>query len=230
MEYKRKYKMIERPDIFKTVLLGDGGVGKTSLRKRYLGLGFQYSYNMTIGADFGVKNVDLDGEQVVSQVWDLAGQPRFANIREVYYRGSTGAILVFDKTRPSTFASLPTWIDELLKNNDNRILPMVIVGNKTDIERDFPNSVKFRQATKYAKELSKWAGFQIPYVETSAKGENSVDSVFRSVLRKSMDQIKAEAKLFDKKRMKFRKKKVLKEKYENFQDNLQSKKLKRKRK
>lgn len=198
--------MIQKPDIFKTVLLGDGGVGKSSLRKSYLGKDFSYNYNMTIGADFSVKQYEIYGERVISQIWDLAGQPRFSNVREVYYKGSTGAILVFDKTRPETFKSIPKWINELLKNNNNKVLPMVLVGNKTDIERNFKNSVSYKTGVKYAKELSKWCGFKVPYHDTTALHSTDIDRVFLEVLQESKKQVvkEKEAEAKDLKKFKLR--------------------------
>ena len=78
--------------IFKICLLGEGAVGKTALRQRYLGEGFKQSYAMTIGADFAVKRVTIDNQEFISQIWDLAGQVRFSSVREVYYRGAAGAL------------------------------------------------------------------------------------------------------------------------------------------
>ena len=89
--------------IFKITLLGDGAVGKTSLRKTYLGEGFKDGYSMTIGADFAVKRLRIDDQDFVAQIWDLAGQQRFSAVREVYYRGTSGCLLVFDISRRSVF-------------------------------------------------------------------------------------------------------------------------------
>ena len=77
--------MSEKAFLVKIVLAGDGAVGKTTLRRRYLGEGFQASYMMTIGADFAVKRVDIGGKTITFQIWDLAGQPRFQMVRELYY-------------------------------------------------------------------------------------------------------------------------------------------------
>lgn len=169
--------------IFKIVLLGDGAVGKTALRHRYLGEGFKQSYSMTIGADFAVKRVDLDGEEIVAQIWDLAGQIRFQSVREVYYQGATGALLVFDITRSSTFESIPNWITELLENNKNKIVPMVLLGNKSDLRDTTDGAISRESGEEYAKNLSEWSTFEIPYVETSALSGDNVDEAFAILLR-----------------------------------------------
>ena len=98
----------------KVCLLGDGAVGKTALRKRYLGKQFSSGYVMTIGADFAVKKTEIntnDGTKSVKfQIWDLAGQPRFNSVRELYYKGSHGGLLVFDITRRDSFSNLNSWV------------------------------------------------------------------------------------------------------------------------
>ena len=105
--------------VMKTVLCGDPNVGKESIRRQYLGQGFQSTYLMTIGADFAVKSTTINYNgicySVKFQIWDLAGQPRFGTVRSVYYYGCLGALLVFDVTRPDTFTNLESWIDEIFK-------------------------------------------------------------------------------------------------------------------
>lgn len=175
--------MAVRRKIFKIVLLGDGAVGKTALRHRYLGDGFQQSYSMTIGADFAVKRVNLDGEEVVAQIWDLAGQIRFQSVREVYYQGATGALLVFDITRSPTFENIPNWITELLENNKSKIVPMVLIGNKSDLRNTTEGSIPYESGLDYAQSLSSWSSFEIPYIETSALSGDNVEDGFAILLR-----------------------------------------------
>ncbi|TFF83933.1 GTP-binding protein, partial [Candidatus Heimdallarchaeota archaeon] len=124
--------------VYKIVLLGNGAVGKTSLRQQYLGKGFKDGYSMTIGADFAVKRVELGHLVATFQIWDLAGQQRFDVVRSVYYRGSSGALLVFDVSNPQSFNNLPSWLNELTKNNYDRIVPLVLIGNKTDLRGSVP--------------------------------------------------------------------------------------------
>lgn len=186
--------MSSRRKIYKIVLLGDGAVGKTALRHRYLGEGFKQSYSMTIGADFAVKRVKLDNEDIVAQIWDLAGQMRFQTVREVYYQGATGALLVFDISRAQTFEAIPQWINELLENNKSRIVPMVLIGNKSDL-RDTPegkeNSISYENGLEYAQNLSSWSQFEVPYIETSAKEGDNVEAAFHTLLRNIETYLKA---------------------------------------
>ncbi|MHA1114956.1 MAG: GTP-binding protein [Candidatus Heimdallarchaeum aukensis] len=169
--------------IFKVTLLGDGAVGKTSLRKTYLGEGFKEGYSMTIGADFAVKRLKIDQQDFVAQIWDLAGQQRFSAVREVYYRGTSGCLLVFDISRRSSFENIPAWIAELLKNNHNRVVPIVLIGNKSDLRDTAKDPILREQAEEYARSLSAWSGFAVPYIETSAKTGENVDEAFKTLLK-----------------------------------------------
>ncbi len=170
--------MTARRRIFKVVLLGEGAVGKTSLRRRYLGEGFKEGYSMTIGSDFSVKRLIIDGEEYVAQIWDLAGQQRFEAVRSTYYRGSSGCLLVFDVTNVLSFEMLPKWLEELLRNNDNKIVPLILIGNKSDLRDQVPNCVPRELAEEYARTLTEWSGFEVPYIETSAKTGENVDEAF----------------------------------------------------
>ncbi|MHA2203636.1 MAG: Rab family GTPase, partial [Candidatus Hodarchaeales archaeon] len=132
--------------LYKICLLGDGGVGKTSLRERFLGKGFQSGYILTIGADFAVQNLEIDGTQYKFQIWDLAGQQRFEAVRALYYKGSHGAILVFDRTRPESLFNLENWKRELF-TNVGRQIPYIILGNKSDL----PNAIIQEELKKFVE-------------------------------------------------------------------------------
>jgi small GTP-binding protein len=165
--------------IFKITLLGEGAVGKTSIRRTYLGESFKEGYMMTIGADFAVQKMTHNNTEYTLQIWDLAGQQRFSAVREVYYRGTAGALLVFDVSRPETYEILPNWLHELIRNNKNRIVPIVLIGNKADLRDSTPYSVPINYAQEYADQLSEWSGFYVPYIETSAKTGLNVEKVFQ---------------------------------------------------
>lgn len=166
----------KRKKSYKVILLGDGSVGKTSLRHRFLGDGFRERYSMTIGADFAVKRF----KNSVVQIWDLAGQTRFKMVREVYYRGAVGAIIVYDVTRDKTFRSVPDWIGELLNNNNDNMIPLILVGNKIDLRT--VKSITKEQGIEYAHALSDWAGKEVHYIETSAKADINVGKTFETLL------------------------------------------------
>ncbi|MFX0116532.1 MAG: GTP-binding protein [Candidatus Hodarchaeota archaeon] len=166
----------------KVCLLGDGAVGKTALRERYLGKGFSSNYIMTIGADFAVKPVTIRERPAKFQIWDLAGQPRFSSVRALYYRGSMGALLIFDVTRPDSFANQRDWINELWKSNGKGPIPLVILGNKSDLRGHSPDEISNEQALEFAETLSeetRSTGFETPYLETSAKTGQNVNEAFQ---------------------------------------------------
>lgn len=170
--------------IYKVSLLGDGGVGKTSLRKRYLGEGFKQNYMATIGADFAIKKLNEEGNDII-QIWDLAGQQRFSLVREAYYLGTKGAILTYDITRPDTFYSIPNWIGELMNNiRSDDPLPMALVANKIDLRTATSvGCVSKEQGIQYATDLAEWAKMDVPYIETSAKTGFNVDKMFGTLIQ-----------------------------------------------
>lgn len=177
MQKKRKSTPKARRSMFKVVILGEPAVGKTSLRKRYLGEGFEQSYQMTIGADFAIKR---KGDNAI-QIWDLAGQQSFSDVRALYYKGAQGGIIVFDITRSSTYERITSWIDEMLKQA-NRNLPIILVGNKADLRDSSETSVSNEDAIEYAKTLSDWSGFSVPYIEASALSGLNVDTIFDKLI------------------------------------------------
>ena len=170
--------------LMKVCLLGDGAVGKTALRERYLGKQFSSGYVMTIGADFAVKKTQINTEEGVKevkfQIWDLAGQPRFNSVRELYYKGSHGGLLVFDITRRDSFTNLTAWVDELYKNSGRGTIPIAVLGNKVDLRDETENPVTERDALNFTKELKEELDmhYEIPYLETSAKTGENVDESF----------------------------------------------------
>ena len=156
--------------LFKIVVLGEGAVGKTAIVTRFSHGFFRTDYKTTIGSQFAVKNVDIPRDTgnvtVKLQIWDVAGQSRFQILRPMYYRGSSGGLLVFDVTRRRTFIVLEEWLDELHKAINKKI-PLVLVANKTDL----PDRVV---EPSEGKEFA--AKHDMPYIESSAKtGEGIVD-------------------------------------------------------
>ena len=170
--------MSRRKKIYKITRLGEGAVGKTALKTRYLGDTFKKNYTITIGADFAVKRMNINGEEITLQIWDLAGQPRFSKVREVYYNGTTGALLIYDISRRDTFEKIANWIRELIKNNQNRIVPVILLANKSDLRGTDQEKISREEGESYAKELGNWAKFEIPHVETSAKSGDNVEAAF----------------------------------------------------
>ncbi|MHA2297040.1 MAG: Rab family GTPase [Candidatus Hodarchaeales archaeon] len=170
--------------LLKMVLAGDGAVGKTSLRERYLGRGFKSQYLQTIGADFALKEIEIKSNNVKFQIWDLAGQQRFQNVRSVYYTGALAALLLFDITRRDSFNNLDSWIKEIWEHNGKGIIPIVVLGNKFDLRDESPDCVDKKEALKFCKQLSKKTkekNFQVDYLNTSAKTGLNVDKAFQTL-------------------------------------------------
>lgn len=152
---------------YKVAIAGSGGVGKTTLLRRYATGKFQESRVMTIGVDFQTIEVNIKGQRIKLTVWDLAGQERFAPFRDDFYRGARGVGLVFDVSDRGSFDDLPHWFQEA-----RGVVPdayRVVNGNKTDL----PRVVAIEDGKKYA------ASINAAYVETSAKTGEGVKQFFR---------------------------------------------------
>ena len=159
--------------LFKSIVVGDGGVGKTALTLRFSKGFFTEDYKMTIGVDFHVKTISIDTlEETIKcklQLWDTGGQERFSSIRPMYYRGSLGAVLVFDLTNYASFEHLPQWIEEVRANIKSEI-PLLLVGNKSDLTDQ--RAVSIEEINQFTRD------FNLYYMETSAKTGDGVGDCF----------------------------------------------------
>ncbi|MFX0063550.1 MAG: Rab family GTPase [Candidatus Hermodarchaeota archaeon] len=141
--------------IAKVVLLGDRGVGKTTLRETYLGQGFRSRYLMTLGADFSVKQETIRGKDWKFQIWDVGEQTRFDAVRGLYYAGCVGAILIYDVTRPDSLLNLQSWSSELFRHNSQKDLALIVLANKIDIRQDTAQHVTTQQGLEFIQYLWK---------------------------------------------------------------------------
>ncbi|MBD3255590.1 MAG: GTP-binding protein, partial [Candidatus Lokiarchaeota archaeon] len=160
--------------LFKSIVVGDGGVGKTALTLRFSKGFFTEDYKMTIGVDFHVKTIQIDTEEegqirVKLQIWDTGGQERFSSIRPMYYRGALGALLIFDLTSYESFQHLPQWIEEVRANVKNEV-PLLLVGNKSDLIEE--RAVSLEEINSFTDK------FNLYYMETSAKTGEGVGDCF----------------------------------------------------
>ncbi len=169
---------------FKIVMLGDGAVGKTALTVRYTQNHFESDYKRTIGSDFAIKRLQLPERDcnITLQVWDLAGQPRFETVRQSFYRGSRGGLLVFDVTRRRTFLSLEQWKEEAFKGTSHPI-PLVVVANKVDLVQE--RVVSTEEGKEYADKN------KFLYVEASALSGENVEQVYSALCEMMIDSSKA---------------------------------------
>ncbi|EYU43316.1 hypothetical protein ABFS82_08G134500 [Erythranthe guttata] len=168
------YKAEDEYDyLFKLVLIGDSGVGKTNLLSRFTRNEFSLESKSTIGVEFATRSLPVEGKVIKAQIWDTAGQERYRAITSAYYRGAVGALLVYDVTRHSTFESIERWLTELRNHTDPNIVVMLI-GNKADLRHLV--AVSTEDGTSFAEKESLY------FMETSALEATNVDTAFTEVL------------------------------------------------
>jgi len=159
--------------LFKVVLIGDSGVGKSNLLSRFTRNEFNLESKSTIGVEFATRSINVDGKTVKAQIWDTAGQERYRAITSAYYRGAVGALLVYDIAKHATYVNVTRWLKELRDHADSNIVIM-LVGNKSDLKhlRAVP--------TEEAKSFSVENG--LSFIETSALDASNVESAFQTIL------------------------------------------------
>ena len=155
--------------LFKYIIIGDAAVGKSNLLLRYAHGQFKPEYQLTIGVEFGAKNVEIRNKIYRIQIWDTAGQENFRSITRAYYKNSVCALVVYDISSRDTFNNVSSWIEDC-KNQSPKTIFMILVGNKSDLEDR-------RQVSKdEGQELADKYGLQ--FYETSAKTGDNVDAIF----------------------------------------------------
>ena len=159
----------------KVVLLGDTGVGKSSLVLRFVTNNFKPYSESTIGASFMSKMIMVDGTPIKYQIWDTAGQEKYHSLAPMYYRGAAAAIVVYDITRKASFATLKNWVKELKQLGPENIV-IAIAGNKCDL--DDAREQPMEAAREYAEEINAL------FVETSAKEDTNVHELFVNISKR----------------------------------------------
>uniref|UniRef100_A0A9J7X5N3 Ras-related protein Rab-35 n=1 Tax=Cyprinus carpio carpio TaxID=630221 RepID=A0A9J7X5N3_CYPCA len=157
--------------LFKLLIIGDSGVGKSSLLLRFADNTFSGSYITTIGVDFKIRTVEINGEKVKLQIWDTAGQERFRTITSTYYRGTHGVIVVYDVSSAESFVNVKRWLHEINQNCDD--VCRILVGNKNDDPAS--KVVETNDAQKFAEQMG------IRLFETSAKENINVEDLGEAV-------------------------------------------------
>ncbi|KAG7026514.1 Ras-related protein RABA1c, partial [Cucurbita argyrosperma subsp. argyrosperma] len=160
--------------LFKVVLIGDSGVGKSNLLSRFTKNEFSLETKSTIGVEFATRSLSIDGRVIKAQIWDTAGQERYRAITSAYYRGAVGALLVYDVTRHATYENVEKWLKELRDHTDPNIVVM-LVGNKSDLRHLV--AVPTEDAKSFAETES------VYFMETSALESTNVDNAFVEVLK-----------------------------------------------
>ncbi|KAH7731587.1 Ras-related protein Rab-35 [Aphelenchoides avenae] len=157
--------------LMKLLIIGDSGVGKSSLLLRFADNTFSPNYITTIGVDFKIRTITVQGQKIKLQIWDTAGQERFRTITSTYYRGTHGVIVVFDVTNGESFSNVKRWLQEIETNCDN--VQKILVGNKVD-DPD-RRVVQESDARRFAEAM------KIHYFETSAKENLNVEEMFNCI-------------------------------------------------
>jgi len=158
--------------LFKYIIIGDTGVGKSCLLLQFTDKRFRTDHDLTIGVEFGARLINIDGKQIKLQIWDTAGQESFRSITRSYYRGAAGALLVYDISRRDTFNHLSRWLDEV-RQNANAHMTIMLIGNKSDLER---REVSAEEGHEFARQHG------LIFLETSAKTAQNVEEVCRHSL------------------------------------------------
>ncbi|XP_078168635.1 ras-related protein RABA1f-like [Carex rostrata] len=159
--------------LFKVVLIGDSGVGKTNLLSRFSRNEFSLDSRSTIGVEFATRSIRVDEKVIKAQVWDTAGQERYRAITSAYYRGAVGALVVYDVTRHITFENVDRWLRELRDHTEHNIVVM-LVGNKADLRH--LRAVSVEDAKQFAESHNTF------FMETSALEALNVETAFTEVL------------------------------------------------
>ena len=167
----------------KLIVLGDSGVGKTNIIHRYITDTFNNETKATVGVEFFIKTFRVNNDIIKLEIWDTAGQERYKSITSAYYKGSRGALLVYDITRYPTFEDLENWMNEISEKVKGS-LKMMIIGNKSDLKEE--RKVDAETALEKAKLLN------IPFMETSALDSTNIQKAFENILREMYKEFKKE--------------------------------------
>lgn len=168
--------------IFKYIVIGDMGVGKSCLLHQFTEQKFLMDSPHTIGVEFGTRVIDVRDKKVKLQVWDTAGQERFRAVTRTYYRGAAGCLLVYDITRRTTYNHVSTWLaDARSLTNPNTVI--MLIGNKRDL--DDQREVSFEEASNFAREND------LIFMETSAKTGDAVEDAFMRTAGMVFDSVQA---------------------------------------
>jgi Ras-related protein Rab-8A len=166
--------------LIKLLLIGDSGVGKSCLLLRFCEDQFTPSFITTIGIDFKIRTIDLDGKKVKLQVWDTAGQERFKTITTAYYRGAMGILLVYDVCDEKSFNNIRSWYSNVQQHASENVV-LILVGNKSDMVDK--RVISTEQGKALADELG------IPFIESSAKTTDNVEETFFSLARRVKENV-----------------------------------------
>jgi len=159
--------------LFKLVLIGDSGVGKSNLLSRFTRNEFNIDSKSTISVEFATRGVIIEGKTIKAQIWDTAGQERYRAITSAYYRGAVGALVLYDLSKHITYENVERWLREL-RDHANQDIVIMLVGNKSDLRH--LRTVPTEEALAYAERN------QLSFIETSALDSTNVEKAFQMII------------------------------------------------
>ena len=167
--------------LFKYIIIGDSFVGKSKILLRYTNNSYNENFVITIGAEFGAKTINIDGQEIRIQIWDTAGMENFKSITRSYYKNSICALIVYDISNKDSFKNVLNWIEDCKVFSPKNIL-LVLIGNKCDLEEK--RQVSKEEGKKVAEENN------MIFFETSAKDNINIDETFLKSAQKILENIK----------------------------------------
>ena len=166
--------------IFKIIIIGSAAVGKSSLIRRFVEDEFSFDYQFTIGADFLTKTVEYEkGKLAKLSIWDVGGQERFKFLRRSFYQGTHGAMLLFDLSRAKTLPRMKEWLTDM-NNIIQKEIPMVIIGNKSDLLPDVGEVIDPKEVQAFAEQYNSY------YLTTSARNGDNVEKAFTELTNRML--------------------------------------------
>eukprot|EP01118_Nematostelium_gracile_P000616 TRINITY_DN1066_c0_g4_i1.p1 TRINITY_DN1066_c0_g4~~TRINITY_DN1066_c0_g4_i1.p1 ORF type:complete len:219 (+),score=66.32 TRINITY_DN1066_c0_g4_i1:38-658(+) len=168
----------EYDHLFKITIIGDSGVGKSSILLRFTDDNFDEGHPCTIGVDFKTQVMELSGKTINLSIWDTAGQEKFRSLTSSYYRGTQGIILVYDVTKRTSFSSIEHWLEEVENYATNADVIKLLVANKIDLP---DREVSKEEGIRFARKKS------MIYIETSAKTKMGIQQTFQELVQKILD-------------------------------------------
>ena len=166
--------------LLKYIIIGDAALGKSNILLRYIHGDFKSEYKLTIGVEFGAKNLEIKNKKIRLQIWDTAGQENYRSITRAYYKNSVCAILVYDISNRDSFEHISSWIEDCASQSPKTVF-MVLVGNKSDLEEK--REITFEEGEDMAKKNN------LMFFETSAKTGDNISRVFEDSAKEINDKI-----------------------------------------